>query len=214
MSAGTPKTRLMTPAGTPASASARKNAAGEAGAFLRPLDDDRTAGRQRRAELAGDLVDREIPRREGRDRADRLFQHEIGDVRRACRHDTAISAPRLLREPVERIGGNGNFDSGFLDRLALFARHDPRDGLDLLAQDRRRAMQNLAALEGRRRTPECEAARGGGDRGLKIGDLGPGDLADDRFSRRIDDFERAPASAGPPGAVDKKPNVKVLRVIS
>ena len=41
--------------------------------FLRRLDDDRAAGGERGRDLAHRLVDREIPRREGRDRADRLL---------------------------------------------------------------------------------------------------------------------------------------------
>src|SRR4030095_1731085 len=63
-----------------------------AGRVLRSLDDDRAAGGERRRGLAHHLVDREVPRREGRDGTDRLLHDELVNVLGARRHDAAVGA--------------------------------------------------------------------------------------------------------------------------
>ena len=50
------------------------------GRLLRALEDDRASRRQRGGNLAHRLVDRKIPGRERRDRADRLLDHQLRDV--------------------------------------------------------------------------------------------------------------------------------------
>ena len=65
--------------------------------LLRRLDDDRAAGGERRRELAHDLVDREVPGRERRDRPDRLLDDELVDALGARRDHAAVGAPRLPR---------------------------------------------------------------------------------------------------------------------
>ncbi len=140
--------------------------------FFRRFDDDRTTRRQRGAELARDLVDRKIPRRERCDRPDRLFQNQIGDLWRTRRDDAAISAPRLFGKPIESIGGDADFDFGFLDRLALFARHDVRDLFAPLAQEHRGAAQDFPALESRYGAPDGKAFLGRRQRRVEVGDLG------------------------------------------
>ena len=53
--------------------------------FLRRLDDHRAAGGQRGRHLAHHLVDREVPGREGGDRADRLLEHHLARRQVAAR---------------------------------------------------------------------------------------------------------------------------------
>ena len=65
--------------------------------FLRRLDDDRAAGGERRRQLAHHLVDREVPGREGGDRADRQLEGHLHDVGRPGRDHLAIGALGLAR---------------------------------------------------------------------------------------------------------------------
>ena len=83
-----------------------------AGRILRSLDDDRAAGGERRRGLAHHLVDREVPRREGRDRTDRLLDDELVHVLGARRHDAAVGAAAFLGHPVDDVGGEVGLDLG------------------------------------------------------------------------------------------------------
>ena len=80
ISDGTPKTRLITPAGMPASTIGAHQRDAAAGRFFRPFEDHRAAGGERGRDLAHRLVDREIPRRERGDGADRLLDDELMHV--------------------------------------------------------------------------------------------------------------------------------------
>src|SRR5699024_11706777 len=102
--------------------------------ILRPLEDDGTAGRQGDGNLAHGLVERKIPRRECRHRADRLLDHHLLHVVAPRRDDTAVDAARLFGEPLQRAGSADRFALGLGQRLALLHGHERGDDVGTLAQ--------------------------------------------------------------------------------
>ena len=182
--------------------------------LFRRFDDDRAAGRQRRAELADDLIDRKIPWRECRDRADRLLEHQIGDVRRARRHDPAIGAAALLGEPIERVGGGERSSILALLPAACPARasSSSRSAIEPLAQQiaaaRCRTFARSKADMSRQSAKPASAAANAASRSAISA---RGDLTDHLLGRGIDDIARAGARAGLPDAVDEEQNIQILR---
>ncbi len=86
--------------------------------FLRRLDDDGVARRQRRADLPGQHQDREVPGQHTADDADRLANHH-GDRVVARRRDLVVDLIGGFGVPLEamqRFGEVHGFD--FEDRLA------------------------------------------------------------------------------------------------
>ena len=96
-----PWTSCATPAGMPASAKRAEQFAGAAGRFLRRARDHRAAGGERGGDLLGEQIDREIPRGEGRGRADRLADHPRQLAGRADQ-SAAVVALDLLGIPGEQ----------------------------------------------------------------------------------------------------------------
>ena len=143
----------MTPAGTPASAKQRISSARRGRRFLRRLDDDRAAGGQRAGQLAHHLVDREVPRREGGDRPDRLLNDELIDALGSRRNDPAIGAARLLGEPVDDVGAGQRLALGLGQRLALLQGQQRRDRVGALAQQVGGLAHDLRAIERRDLAP-------------------------------------------------------------
>ena len=87
--------------------------------LFRRLQDQRAAGRERAADLAGGRQHREIPRRERRDHADRLLHHELARALGAARHDAAVGAAALLGVPVDDVGGDEHLAARLGIGLAL-----------------------------------------------------------------------------------------------
>ncbi len=71
------------------------------GRLRRRLAHDRAAGGERGRDLAGDHRGREVPRRDRRDDADRLAQHEDALVRLVAGDHVAVDALRFLGEPLD-----------------------------------------------------------------------------------------------------------------
>ena len=209
ISAGSPYTRFTVPAGTPASAKARMSSAGEPGVSLGCLDDDRAARGERRRELAHDLVDGKVPRRERRHRAHRLLHHELVNAFAARGNDAAIGTPRFFGEPVDRVGAVEDLGLRFGERLALLHRHQAGDEIEPLAQQRRRLAHSLRALVRGDLLPGLEALVDGLERAIEVGALGIGELADDGAAGRVDDGLGAAGEGGTPLAVDVELDVGV-----
>ena len=137
--------------------------------LLRRLEDERAAGRERAADLAGRRQHREIPRREGGDDADRLLHHELADALAAARHDAAIGAAALLGVPVDDVGGDDHLAARLGIGLALLQHHDLRDRVVALAHQVGGLVHDLAAVVGRGGAPDREALLGGLQRLVEIG---------------------------------------------
>ena len=184
-----------------------------AGRVLRPLDHDRAAGRYRAGNLAHRLIDREIPRRERRDRTDRLLDGELIEALRPRRYHPPVGAPALFGEPVDEVGAGEGLHLGFADRLALLHRHQPRDLVGAAAQVLRRLAHQLVALERRDLAPRLKALPGRPRRALEIGGFRVRDVADRFPGRGIE--HRDGLAAGPfgPAAVDVKGNIRIHRFL-
>ena len=177
--------------------------------LLGRLDDDRAAGGERGRELAHDLVDREVPGREGGDRSDRLLDHELVDALRPRRDHAAIGAPPFLGEPVDGVGAVVDLRLGLGQGLALLHGHQRGDELDALAQQVGGLPHDLRALVGADPLPRLEALGGRLERFVEVLALGEGELADGVAAGRIDDGNRAAGARGTPLAVDEKLRVRV-----
>ncbi len=132
--------------------------------LFRAFEDDRAAGGERGGDLAHRLVDREIPRRERGDRADRLLHLELPDAVAARRDRTTISAPRLFGEPVDDVGTGQCLAFRLHQRLALLHGHQRRDLAGAAAQDVGRLAHQPVALVGRHLAPYREALLRGSER--------------------------------------------------
>ena len=111
------------------------------------LDDHRTAGRQRAADLARRRDGGCVPWRKGSDRAERLAHRDLLNGAIARRDHAAIGATTFLGIPRKDARGGFNLDAGFRDRLAELKRDQARDGLGALDDERRSALQDPRALD-------------------------------------------------------------------
>ena len=179
--------------------------------FLRRLDDHRAARGQRRAQLLDHLVDREIPRREGGDRADRLLDRHLVDAGRARRDQPAVGAAAFLGEPFDDVGRRHRFHLGFGQDLALLLRHDRRDLVGALADQLGGLAHHLGPIVGRYVAPGPETLFGGFQRRVEIRTVRVRNRADRLFGRRIDDVQGAAARGGAPLAVDIQLHIRVFR---
>jgi hypothetical protein len=101
--------------------------------LLGRFEDDRAAGRDRRAQFTSRIVDREIPRRERGDGADRLMHHQATLARRAD-ENPAVYATGFLSVEVEKARRTKYLDPGLGDRLAFFPRRIAGNDVRALAQ--------------------------------------------------------------------------------
>src|SRR5207248_6977925 len=110
---------------------------GAAGHQLRGLEYHRVAVAQRRRDLPGRDGDREIPRRDDRDDAERLARDLDADAGAHRLHDLAGDAQRLAGEELEDVGRAHHFARRLRQRLALLARQQ--------IAELRLAVENLGA---------------------------------------------------------------------
>ena len=161
--------------------------------LLGRLDDDRAARSEGAAQFAHHLVEREVPRCEGSDRADRLLDDELHDAILARRDDAAVGAARLLCEPVDDVGGGERLHLCFSERLALLHRHDTGDRVGALAHQIARLAHQLGALERRALAPIVESALRRGKRVVEVAARGVRDGTDLLLVRGIEDRDGAAA---------------------
>lgn len=85
------------------------------------LEDNATARRQRRRDLASDHRRREVPWRDRRDDTDRLPHDQDTLVRYVRRHDLPIASPPFLSEPAQERSGITDLAQRLGARLALLS---------------------------------------------------------------------------------------------
>ena len=165
--------------------------------------DDRAAGGERRRDLAGEQVDREIPRGEGGDDADRLQRR--GQAPALARGDRlAEQALGLAGEPVELLDGDQHFALGLGDRpadligqrvrqRALARLHRPGD-----------AAQDLGALPAMHARPCPERGARMMERLLDLGRAGARRRPELFLRAGIADRKRRQRSGRPELAADEK----------
>ena len=165
--------------------------------------------RERGGQLAHDLVDREIPRRERRDRADRLLHRELVDAGPARGDQPAIGALGFLRKPLDHVSGGHRLHLGLGQRLALLHRQQRRDLVIALAHDRGGLAHDPAALERGNVAPDLEAGGGGGERLVEIGLASMGDGADHLLGRGIAHLDHFARMGRAPFAGNEKLGVRI-----
>jgi hypothetical protein len=164
--------------------------------------DDRAACRYRRAELAAGVAEREIPRAEGRDRADRLIGHGRAEARRAHQR-AAVDAMRFARIEIEQADIHHQLDLRLGEGLALFHRRDAREIVGTLHYQPRRAREHRRALLRGGIAPDPEAFLRRLQRAIEIGGIGQRQFAQCLAGRGIDHIEGAAvAGCGDTLAVD------------
>src|SRR3546814_18001669 len=87
--------------------------------LFRPLDDYRTAGCERRRNLADRLIDRKVPRRERRDGTDRLLPDDLVDAFGTGRADASLAATPFFGGPVDDVGAGEGLPLRLVDGLSL-----------------------------------------------------------------------------------------------
>ena len=167
------------------------------------LADDRAARRQRGRDLARDHREREIPRRDRRDDADRLLHRRHPLAALLLRNDVAVDARRFVGEPLHVGRAVQHLAASFRERLALFERDEPAERVGVLHHQIVPAMQHRRALFGQRVAPGGERARGGVGGGAGVGCTAVGDVGDHFAGRRVRHAEALAARGGDPLAVDE-----------
>ena len=177
--------------------------------FLGRLQNHCAAGRKRSTDLARGLRDREVPRREGGNRTDRLLQNGLAHGRVAGRHDAAVGAARLFGEPVEDVRGRVDFRASLDERLALFAGQDRSRFSRARAQRGCRAAQDVGALQNAGVGPAREGAMRSRCGLFKLLFLGYADLADHGTRGGVEHVDRAAFRAVEPAAVDEELGIRI-----
>ena len=130
----------------------------------RRLQHHRTARRDRRRQLVGDEVQREVERGDRPDDPDGHPQREaelaVAGRRAGHRHDVTGERAGLDRREAERLDGAGGLGPGRGDRLGRLLGDDPGQLLVALGDDAHRSLEHLGPL--------VRAASGSANRSLAI----------------------------------------------
>ena len=174
-----PMTRLSTPLGSPARARMSTIAQARAGHQIGRLEHDRIAVAERRRDLPGRNGDREIPRRDDADDADRLARHGHFEARPHARHDLAGEPQRLAGEEIEDLPGAHRLADALGQRLALLAGEQAAELLAPLENLVAGRLEDVVALLDARARPRRERRLGGGDGALGVVGAAARVVADD-----------------------------------
>jgi hypothetical protein len=166
-------------------------------------------GRERRRDFASRREDREIPRGERRDHADRLGHHHLAYRRVAARDDAAVGAATFLGEPFDDVGGGDHFALRLGEDLALLLCHRAGNLIGALAQQIGGLLDDAAAVIGRLGLPQLEALVGGRECRIEVARCGVGQVRERLLRGRIDDVFATATVAVVPLAVDVKPELRV-----
>ena len=145
------------PAGKPASAISSTRSAAQCGVSLAGLKTTRVAGHERRHHLPARDRDREVPGRDDPGDPDRLADAHRPLVRQLARDRVAEHPAALAGHQEGDVDALLDVAAGLGDDLAHLAAHRLRQPLLVLGHQRAEAIQDLAALRGRR--PAATSAR-------------------------------------------------------
>ena len=119
----------------------------------RGLEDDRVPADERRCDLPGGNRDREVPRRDHADDADRLAHAHVELVLELGRGRLAEQAPAFAAHVEAHVDCFLNVASGLGEHLAHLAGHQLRDLVLLVGEQPAEAEEDLAAARGRDKAP-------------------------------------------------------------
>src|SRR5579862_2418144 len=152
---------------------------------LRGLDHDRVAAGEGRADLPRRDVEREVPRRDQADDAERFAERHVdaaadGDRLAVVLVDGAGVEVQHLRDHPDLAPRAG-------DRFADVARLDARELLVVLFDERRKPPQQPGAVDRRNGPPRWESRVGAGNRLVGLRGARGLDLGDRLLRRRVQD---------------------------
>ena len=162
--------------------------------LLGRLEDDRAAAGQRGPELPGRHQQREVPRDDLPDDADRLLERE-GQVARPGwaqreRDRVALDLRRPARHVVEQVGGERDVgDARDRHRLAVVERLEQRQLVAVLEDQVAEAVHDLAALGRRHAPPRAVLVEGracGAHRAVDVLGAALGHVREHFLGRRVD----------------------------
>ena len=166
------------------------------------LEHDCVAIGQSRRDLPGGNGDREVPRRDDADDAERLARHLDVDVGPHAREFLARDPQGFAGEEVEDLPGSSRLANSLWKRLAFLARKQASELLAAGENFGRSAQQDVVALLRRRARPGGKRRMRGLDRGVRLSRVGLCVFADDVIRvRRVD--VASDASAVDPFSRDK-----------
>ncbi len=181
---------------------ARDEADGER-RLVRRLDDQRTARRERRADLPGVEIDGIVPWRDRADDADGRRHNQTADVRARRGAQAPLDAPPLLGVIADHLDSEANLLLGIRQRLALLARQKIGDvgdaGLDRIG----RAMQDSRTRVRMRGGPAGQRAPGRLHGRVDVGGACERRRADALAGGGVGDVETGAVAGGRPAAVDE-----------
>ncbi|MNO75559.1 hypothetical protein D3C76_666130 [compost metagenome] len=166
------------------------------------LDDARATGRQCRAGLAGDHRRREVPRRDGRDDANRLLADHDARIALVAGNGVAVDALGLFGEPLDEARGVEDFAFGFGQWLALFEGEDVCQGVGVFQHQGMPALERIAALLGGQRAPGRPGLVGGLDSQARMLGAEVRHLADQFTGGRVEDVLTGAIRRVQPLAID------------
>ena len=188
--------------GSPAASTQRANSMAHSGVALAGFSTHGAAGRQRRRDLADRQHQREVPRRDRADDADRLAHHQVPLAVGLVRDHAAVGPARLLGEPEQVIDGHRDLALRLRQRLAVLQRDQAGDLVPARGELAGDGAQVIAARLGGQRAPA-------GERRLRVlqrlpdaGAVDGGHLGERLVGGRVDDLEHA--AAGVPLPVQKQ----------
>lgn len=159
--------------------------------LLGGLEDHRVAGGQGRTEFPAGHQQREVPRHDGGDHADRLAGHQA-QLGMGSGGDFVIDLVDRLGAPAQAVGGAGDVDvQRVADRLAHVQGFQQGQLLGVLQQQIGEADHRLLALGRRQARPGAgiEGIAGDLDRLLGIGQVATGDLGQEAAIHRAQAVE-------------------------
>ena len=181
---------------------------GERG-LLGGLEHDGVAGGDRRDDLEGRHGQREVPRHDAGDDADRLATG-VG-VELAARHrhrdGGALHLGGPAGEVAEQLGGDADVAAGGREALAVVERLELGELLGALVDQVADAPQQVRALargHPRPRRAGLEGVAGGDDGAVGVDGRGLGDLDEDLLGGRVDGVEGLAVLRVDPLAVDQE----------
>ena len=159
--------------------------------LLGGLEDHRVAGGQGRTEFPAGHQQREVPRHDGGDHADRLAGHQA-QLGMGSGGDFVIDLVDRLGAPAQAVGGAGDVDvQRVADLLAHVQGFQQGQLLGVLQQQIGEANHRLLALGRRQARPGAgiEGIAGDLDRLLGIGQVATGDLGQEAAIHRAQAIE-------------------------
>src|SRR5690606_27873514 len=116
--------------------------------FFGGFEHDGAARRQRRRHFPGDHGIREIPGRNGRYHADRVFGYQQSQTRLVRRDDVAVGAFAFFGKPFDERSAVAHFAARFGQRFALFEGHEERQVVGIFEDQVVPATEHVGAGSG------------------------------------------------------------------